>query len=195
MTAVWLASGSPRRRQLLEAAGLQVDVRPADVDESWDRADTPVEHAVRLARRKAATGPADRIVVAADTVVHLGAGDAARIFDRSADRAEARAHLLAIEGRWHDVTTGVCVRRGDDERAFPVTTRVRMRALQLAEIERYLATGEADDKAGAYGIQGAGGGLVAELQGSYTNVVGLPVEETLAAIAELAGRTFTGSMG
>ncbi|MEZ4239127.1 MAG: Maf family protein [Myxococcota bacterium] len=107
-------------------------------------------------------------------------GDA--IFDKPVDRAQAAAHLRGLAGGWHQVTTGVCVRRAGGERLFTVTTEVRLRALGEAEIARYLATGEADDKAGAYGIQGLGGALVAELRGSYTNVVGLPLEETLAAM-------------
>lgn len=180
MSAIWLASGSPRRRMLLEQAGLTVEVRPSHVDESREPGTDPVAHALQLARRKA-IGPADRVVVAADTVVHLGD----RIFDRSADRAEAAAYLRALSGAWHRVTTGVCVKLGADEDAFTVSTRVRFRILSDAEIARYLATGEADDKAGAYGIQGHGGALVAEVRGSYTNVVGLPLEETLAALARL----------
>ena len=92
----------------------------------------------------------------------------------------------ALAGGWHAVTTGVCVRRGDQHHVFHVTTEVRFRALSDAEIASYLETGEADDKAGAYGIQGRGGAFVAELRGSWTNVMGLPVEETLAAIRAVA---------
>lgn len=179
MRPIWLASGSPRRRDLLTWAGVAVEVRPSDVDESRDPGHDPVTHARHLAAAKAAVAPADRIVVAADTVVHLGD----RIFDKPTDRAIARAHLRALSGAWHAVTTGVCVALGEATQVLAVTTEVRFRALASAEIEAYLATGEADDKAGAYGIQARGATFVAEVRGSWTNVVGLPVEETLAALA------------
>lgn len=184
MTALWLASGSPRRRQLLTWAGFEVEAHPPDVDEGRDPADDPVTHAVRLASRKAAVGPDDRLVVAADTVVHLDD----RLFEKPVDRDEARAHLRALSGGEHAVTTGVCVRRGAEQVAFPVTTRVRFRILTDTEIDAYLATGEADDKAGAYGIQGRGGVFVAEVAGCWTNVMGLPMEATLAALSALGAR-------
>ena len=175
---IWLASGSPRRRALLEWAGFSLRVRPAHIDESRDPAHAPEEHARHLARGKAATAPEDVLVVAADTVVHLGD----RIFDKPADRDEARAHLQGLSGRWHRVTTGVCVRRGPDAAVFSVTSEVRFRELASDEIDAYVASGEGDDKAGAYGIQGRGGSLVGEVRGSWTNVMGLPMEETLDAL-------------
>lgn len=174
---VVLASASPRRRQLLQAAGIQIEVRPSNVDETRDPAVDPVSHALGLARRKAAVQDAGW-VVAADTVVHVDD----RMFDKPTSRDEAAAHLRALSGGWHAVTTGVCVRRPDGEEAFTVTTRIRFRTLSEAEVLAYVASGEADDKAGAYAIQGLGGALVAEIRGSYTNVVGLPLEETLKAL-------------
>jgi septum formation protein len=177
---VVLASASPRRRALLAAAGVEVEVRPADLDETHDPAVHPVDHALDLARRKAAAAAdPDGIVLAADTVVHRDGV----LFDKPRSRDDARRHLEVLSGGWHVVTTGVCVVRGADRHELAVHTEVRFRALAADEIERYLATGEADDKAGAYGIQGHGGALVAELRGSYTNVVGLPLEEVLAALA------------
>lgn len=184
MGAIVLASASPRRRALLEGAGFVVMVRAPHVDESRDPTLGAVAWARSLAVRKARTGPPDKVIVAADTVVHVG--DA--VFDKPADRAEAVAHLRALADQWHSVTTGVCVRKGDDEQTFHATTAVRFRALPDAEIAAYVATGEADDKAGAYGIQGRAGAFVAELRGSYTNVVGLPLE---AVITALAGRGVT----
>lgn len=93
---------------------------------------------------------------------------------------------MALSGRVHEVTTGVCVTPARAlAEAFTVTTTVRFRRLSEAEIDAYLATGEADDKAGAYGIQGLGGAFVAELHGSWTNVMGLPLESCLAALAKL----------
>lgn len=175
---LWLASRSPRRRDLLRWAGLAVDAEPSHADETRSSGDTPVDHARRLAARKAATAPHDRVVVAADSVVHKG--DA--IFEIPIDREQARAHLRTLSGDWHLVTTGVCVRHGERSEVFSVTTRVRFRSLTPQEIDDYLATGEGDDKAGAYGIQGRAGGFVAEVVGSWTNVMGLPVEETLAAL-------------
>lgn len=181
MSRVWLASGSPRRRALLEWVGFAVDVRPPDVDESHEPGLDPVAHARRLAERKAATAPDTVVALAADTVVHRDG----RIFDKPRDRDEARAHLHALSGGWHHVVTGVAVRRGDFVRSFTVSTDLRFRHLADAEIEAYLATGEADDKAGAYAIQGRGGTFVAEVHGSWTNVMGLPVEEVMAALADL----------
>ena len=175
---VWLSSGSPRRRELLEWAGLQVDVRPSDVDEAWIPGEHPADAAERLAIAKC-SGPPDRIVVAADTVVHLDTEP----FGKPVDRADAARLLARLSDRWHQVTTGVAVAREARLRSFRVTTRVRMRRLDAATVERYIATGEPMDKAGAYGIQGIGGALVAEVEGSWTNVMGLPLEQTLALLA------------
>ena len=179
MKEFWLASGSPRRRELLHALGYVFEARPTGIDESRRPDDDPVAHARRLAVDKAGAAPAvDQVVLAADTVVHAGEV----IFDKPRSRDEARAHLVALSGGWHDVTTGVCVRDGESIDAFTVSTRVRLRALLDSEIERYLATGDADDKAGAYGIQSGGGVFVAEVVGSWTNVVGLPLEPTIEAL-------------
>ncbi len=188
---IWLASGSPRRRDLLELAGYMLDVRPANIDETRDPGDDPVAHARRLAVAKAASAPADRLVVAADTVVHLGD----RIFEKPGSVDEAIAHLSALSGRWHQVTTGVAVRRGIRQQAFTSTTRVRFRELTPGEIARYARSGEGDDKAGAYGIQGTGGFLVAEVQGSWTNVVGLPLEPTIAALRALGDASLEADRG
>lgn len=181
-TPLWLASGSPRRRELLTWSGWTVDIHPPNVDERRDPAHDPVRHAEHLARRKVATAPAERLAVAADTVVHIDD----RIFEKPLDRDEARQHLATLSGRWHWVTTGVGVSRAGTTRIFSVSTRVRFRVLGQDEITRYLATGEADDKAGAYGIQGIGGALVEAVEGSWTNVMGLPLAETLAVLEELS---------
>lgn len=180
---IWLASASPRRRQLLEWVGLAVEVHPADVDESLRAGEAPVEFALRLADAKA-MGPTERTVLAADTVVHLDG----RVLDKPRSREEAVSHLRALSGRWHEVTTGVCVRRGEHDLVWHVTTRVRFRELGDREVAEYVQTGEADDKAGAYGIQGRAGAFVAELAGSWTNVMGLPVESVLPVLAQVEGR-------
>lgn len=179
---ILLASASPRRRQLLEWAGITVDVAPADIDESAAPGEDPVTRALRLARTKAATAPSDRLVVAADTMVHLDGA----AYDKPLRDPICLAHLEALRDRWHAVTTAVCVRSGSDRVLFEVTTDVRMRAYDDAEIARYIASGEPHDKAGAYAIQGLGGALVAEVRGSWTNVMGLPVDETLRALRGLA---------
>lgn len=177
---VWLASGSPRRRDLLQWAGIAVEVHPTDANEDRRPGVPPVDHARELAVRKAraADAPMGRVVLAADTVVHRGD----RIFEKPTDAADARAMLALLSGASHEVTTGVCIRRDTTEEVFHQTTHVRFRGLTAAEVHAYVATGEADDKAGAYGIQGRAGSFVATLEGDYTNVVGLPLEATLHAL-------------
>jgi len=179
--ALWLASGSPRRLRLLEWCGLSVEVHPPEVDEALQPGDDPVTYAARLAVDKVGTAPAAVLALAADTVVHREG----RVFDKPVDREHARSHLQELAGGWHRVTTAVAARRGEVVRTVAVTSEVRFRTLSDAEIADYLASGEADDKAGAYGIQGRGGSLVAEVRGSWTNVMGLPLEETLDLLEEL----------
>lgn len=183
MMPLWLASGSPRRRDLLQWAGIVLEVHPTHADESRRPGVEPIAHARELAERKAAaaTAPHGRVVLAADTVVHRG--DA--IFEKPVDAADAVAMLQSLSGDTHAVTTGVCVRTEDASHTFHRTTHVRFRVLSTHEIRAYVATGEADDKAGAYGIQGRAGSFVAGLEGDYTNVVGLPLEATLQALARV----------
>jgi len=179
-SVVWLASGSPRRRDLLTWAGVTVQVRPTHAPEDQRPGTSPVDHALDLARRKAeaSDAPADRIVLAADTVVHRDG----TVFDKPVDHADAVRLLTSLSGGWHAVTTAVSVGRAASHHRFAVTTRVRFRTLTPTEIRAYVATGDADDKAGAYGIQGRAGSFVAQLDGDYTNVVGLPLERTLTAL-------------
>lgn len=181
---LWLASGSPRRRDLLTWAGLDLEVRPTHVSEHRTPGVAPADHAEELAVRKAmaADAPPDRLVLGSDTVVHRGD----TLYEKPENAADAVRMLTELADGWHEVTSGVCLRRGDRVRSWRVTTRVRFRALEPAEIEAYVATGEADDKAGAYGIQGRAGSFVAQLEGDYTNVVGLPLESTLQALREAA---------
>ena len=142
---ICLASGSPRRRMLLESAGFQLTVRAPNVDESRRPEETPEDTALRLAHDKAHHAGTSHVVLGADTIVHLDG----QIFDKPTDRDMARSHLMALSGRWHMVTTGVCIRQDQRFEHLCVTTRVRFRHLSSKEIERYLVTGEADDKAGA----------------------------------------------
>lgn len=170
---VVLASGSPRRRELLRRLGIEPTVRPADVDETPRPGEHPRALAVRLARAKATAGDHGRaLVVAADTVVAVDA----TVLGKPADVDDARRMLELLSGREHLVVTGVAVRRDGRIEAGVATTRVRFRPLAAAEVDWYLATGEPADKAGGYGLQGAGAALVAGIQGSPTNVIGLPLE-------------------
>ena len=173
-----LASASPRRAQLLARLGLDPEIRPADIDERAGPDEEPRLLVRRLAAAKAAhvAGPDEHeVILAADTVVVREE----RILGKPRDRAEAAAMLRALSGASHEVVTGVAVRRGPRARERTVVTSVTFRELTEAEIAWYLATGEPDDKAGAYGLQGAGAVLVSRIEGSDTNVIGLPLAETV----------------
>jgi len=184
-----LASQSPRRRELLASVGLEVAVRPAHADESVRPGEAPEAYVRRVARDKAegvAAAPGE-LVLAADTAVVLDGA----ILGKPADDGEARRMLRALSGRTHVVLTGVHARALPAAGVPPregselVCTAVRFRPLAPAEIDWYVATGEPADKAGAYAVQGIGGALVAGVAGSVTNVVGLPLAETLALLARL----------
>jgi septum formation protein len=175
---ILLASQSPRRKTLLENAGVSFNVHSTDIDESVRRGEHPRAFVKRLANEKAEAAPACDCVIAADTTVALGT----KILNKPTDSADAVRMLRALSGRIHEVHTGVCVKRGKRSKSFVVTTQVKFRKLSRKDVERYVATGECFDKAGAYAIQGIGAGLVDWLRGSYTNVIGLPVDETLAAL-------------
>ena len=171
-----LASGSPRRRQLLEQVGLRgFVVRASDVDESVRPGLTPAEMVEELSARKAAAGvreaPKDGLVLAADTVVALEGA----VLGKPASPEEAARMLAALSGRTHQVYTGLTLAGPRAVRTEHEVTAVTFRALSGAEIAAYVATGEPMDKAGAYGIQGLGALLVQRLEGDYFNVMGLPL--------------------
>jgi septum formation protein len=176
-----LASSSPRRRELLEALGLDFAVTPVDVDETRLTGESPRAMVLRLAAAKAAAVEAaeDRIVIGADTAVVLED----EVFGKPADRADALSMLARLSGRTHRVFTGVCVRRGGQAWTGASDTEVRMRVIAAGDAERYWQTGEPDGKAGAYAIQGRGGVFVESIAGSYSGVVGLPVFETAELLA------------
>ena len=178
---VVLASRSPRRRELLLAAGLHGEGHPPDVDEAAAPGEPPAAMVLRLAIEKAATVETGEVVVAADTAVVLD-GEA---LGKPRDVEDAALMLARLSGRAHEVLTGFCVRLGRERLAAVVKTEVSFRPLSQAEIFGYVSSGEPLDKAGAYGIQGLGGALVDRVEGSYTNVVGLPLAEVLAAIREV----------
>jgi septum formation protein len=179
---VVLASGSPRRLELLRRLGLDPEVRVAAVDETPLTGETPAETVARLARAKAhAVEAGDALVVAADTEVVLDD----TVLGKPADPAEATAMLRSLSGRTHVVLTGVHVLAGDRESAAVEETLVCFRVLSDEEIAAYVATGEPDDKAGGYGIQGAGGMFVERIEGSDTNVIGLPLATVVRLAAEV----------
>ena len=178
-----LASQSPRRIELMREAGYRVSVEPADIDETPQPGEHPLALVERLARAKAAAvamhAAADEPVIAADTIVTIG-GD---ILGKPHDAADAHRMLRLLSGRTHQVATGVCIACGGKPNdpaveSFVTVTDVSFYPLSDEEIDRYVATGEPMDKAGAYGIQGAGGRmLVRGIRGDYYNVVGLPIAE------------------
>jgi septum formation protein len=187
-----LASGSPRRRELLTLLALPFEVVATDVDESPLPGELPVDLVHRLAIDKVEAVEAvdvidiadvsdhDVVVLAADTTVEV----AGEILGKPADADDARRMLRSLSARTHLVHTAVAVRRDGRTVHDVVTTSVTMTSMTDAAIEWYLATGEPMDKAGAYAIQGAGGVFVAEIEGSASNVVGLP----LATVVELLAR-------
>lgn len=184
VTRIVLASASPRRQQLLAALGWELEVVHPEVDEAALPAESPVALVMRLARSKAravARARPGQIVVGADTTVVLD-GEA---LAKPAHAAEARQMLSSLQGRTHHVLTGYCVIRDGTERSDVVRTAVTFRPLTDREIESYVALGESLDKAGAYGIQGHGGALVDRVEGSYPNVVGLPVAEVMRTVHDI----------
>lgn len=181
-----LASTSPRRRDFFRDLGLDCTLRAADVDETPRPGELPEPFVLRLAEAKAravADLEPTSWVVAADTVVDV-AGD---ILGKPVDEAEAMAMLRRLNGQWHEVWTGFCIGRAQDNvwdlRA--VKTAVKFAAFSDEVLAAYLATGEPLDKAGAYGIQGRGGFLVERIDGSWSNVVGLPLAEVVAELLRL----------
>ena len=188
-TKLVLASASPRRRELLARLGIHPQVRPADVDETAIPGEDPAELVLRLARAKATVSARlgeteeggdtrGEVVLAADTIVALH-GTA---LGKPRDTDDAAAMLRKLSGHTHQVMTGIAVRRGDRELTDLVTTEVTFRELSEREVAWYLATGEPADKAGAYALQGAGAVLVDRVNGSDTNVIGLPLAETVVLL-------------
>jgi septum formation protein len=180
-----LASASPRRAELLRASGISFTVRVADVIETRRPDESPADYALRLAREKAeAVAQGDELVLGADTIVVLGS----EIAGKPRDAADAARMLRALSGRWHEVLTGVCLLRGRQARSALARTRVKFAPLSEEEIRWYVASGEPFDKAGAYAIQGYASLFVERIEGSYSNVVGLPVQMVYQLARELGVR-------
>lgn len=178
-----LASGSPRRRELLEQLGLTFTIAVPDIDESTRSGEAPAPYVHRLAIEKAHAVSAadDQLVIAADTTVDLGG----RILGKPADRAEAMAMLRDLSARTHRVHTGVALRLGERTVSEVTTSLVTFVPLDAATIEWYLATGEPFDKAGGYAVQGAGAVLVQRVRGSVSSIIGLPLHTVHRLAGEL----------
>ena len=191
-----LASASPRRSELLRSVGLQFDIVPADIDEATLPGEAPSDYVARLSNEKARV-VAERvgggvIVIAADTTVDVDG----RILEKPVDDPDARRMLRLLSGRTHLVHTGVTTLSfgvGSGKTGLPVSVVVEtvVRFVELSEraIDWYVATGEHAGKAGAYGIQGTAGAFVERIDGSVTNVIGLPLAETVALLAATVSST------
>ena len=176
MANIVLASGSPRRRELLERMGLEAfDVRVPDTEETCPGGLTPRQTVEHISREKSDAAALlcapEEVVITADTMVFL---DGARL-GKPRDALHALEMLTALQGRRHTVCTGVTVRRGDRVLTESEETRVFFRAASESELRAYIRTGEPMDKAGAYGVQGKGALLVERIDGDFFNVMGLPV--------------------
>ena len=180
-----LASASPRRADLLRAAGYPFVVRPTGVDESILPGETAYAHVCRLADAKAAAAASapGEVVLGADTVVVVDG----LILGKPADDAEAAAMLRRISGRSHVVLTGVTLRLGPRTRSAVARTVVHFTHLAEEDLAWYVASGEPRDKAGAYGVQGLASRFVERIEGSYANVVGLPVALVARLLRDLMG--------
>jgi septum formation protein len=186
VTSLVLASSSPRRQELLGSVGLEFTVVPADVDETRRPDEKPVDYVERVARDKAMAVVAklgigaagDVVVLAADTTVDID-GD---VLGKPRDDEDARRMLRLLSGRTHQVHTAVVAWRISDLEQATVATDVTFVDIDDDTLDWYLATGEYRGKAGAYGMQGAAGALVERVDGSPTNVIGLPLAETVALL-------------
>jgi septum formation protein len=198
--SIYLASRSPRRRELLGHIGVKFHLllfrnRPGaapDIDEAPQPGEDPRDYVMRLARAKAAVGWKRMLernlpqapVLAADTTVAL----AGRIFGKPQDRADAERMLAELSGKRHEVLTAVALQFDDEVETALSVSDVQFRELAEDEIRAYVATGESDDKAGAYAIQGRAALFVAEIRGSQSGIVGLPLYETAQLLQKVGGR-------
>ena len=184
---VILASGSPRRRQLLELIGIEHEVSPANIPEQMRPRETPRRYAERLAREKAsavAIRNPETLTIAADTIVVVNR----KVLEKPLDDDDARRMLSMLSGREHTVITAVAVARGRKLRSAIEEVKVKFRRLRDDEIDAYIATGEPMDKAGAYGIQGYGATIVECVDGDYFAVMGLPLARVVMLMRDLGVR-------
>jgi septum formation protein len=178
---VYLASRSPRRVELLKQIGIHCEILPADIDETPLINERPTDYVIRLARQKAEAGLQNTLVsakplpvIAADTTVELDG----IVLGKPENNAEAKRMLQALSGRTHQVHTAVALAWQGEIEVILSSTHVEMMVLSEAQIDAYIHSGEPQDKAGSYGIQGLAGAWVKHIEGSYTGVMGLPVYET-----------------
>jgi septum formation protein len=178
-----LASRSPRRKEILERAGIPHLVRATDVDEAVRAGEDAAQYVRRLARAKAeaVVNGSGEFVLGADTVVVVDG----EILGKPVDREDALRMLRRLSGREHEVVTGICLLAGDRVAEDAESTRVRFRELSEEEIAEYVASGEPMDKAGAYAIQGLASKFIDRVEGCYFNVVGLPVSKVYAHLRAL----------
>lgn len=182
-----LASSSPRRQELLQRLDLDFEIISPEIDESCLEGETANQYVARLAQEKAQAvleKRPDAIVIAADTTVCIDN----EIIGKPANKQQAFDIWQKLSGRWHEVMTGVCVAGNSQSLTTVVTTKVEFQSLMLEEMEEYWETGEPIGKAGAYAIQGIASQYIPQLQGSYTNVVGLPLYETVQLLRKVAER-------
>ncbi len=183
-SSIYLASQSPRRRELLEQIGIAYDVISVAVDECRAKGESPSDYVQRLSKDKAEAGAAihrDRSVLGADTIVVLNEA----VLEKPVSEQDAVDMLLRLSGTTHQVMTAVSIVGQHDTYSCLSTTSVRFRAIAKEEAQAYWQTGEPKDKAGGYGIQGLASVFVEQIQGSYSGVVGLPLFETAALLSEL----------
>ena len=182
---IYLASRSPRRVELLKQIGILCVTLPADIDETQNLNESPIDYVMRLARQKAeacaqALNSEQRLsqIIAADTTVVLDG----QVLGKPEDDNDARQILTRLSGRVHQVHTAVALAFNNQIEVVLSTTVVEMMDLSVAQIETYSASGDHRDKAGSYGIQGAAGAWIKRIEGSYTGVMGLPLYETAALL-------------
>jgi len=184
MTRLVLASASPRRAALLREAGWAFEVAPVDLDETLRPGETAQAYVERLAQAKAAAAASkdpEAVVLGADTTVVVQG----QVLGKPLDNADAARMLRLLSGRTHDVLTGICLRKGLRSLVHVESSRVRIAALSDAEIEWYIGTGEPFDKAGGYAVQGLASRFIEAVDGSYSNVVGLPVASVNSLLKQL----------
>lgn len=185
MPPLLLASASPRRRQFLLELGFEFRLVPTHLPEDVRQGEAAEEYVVRIARAKAQAAPGDvpaAVVLAADTAVVVDG----EVLGKPVDEADFRRMMQLLGGRTHEVMSAVAVRKAGETRHRLVRSRVTFRSLGDAEMSWYWATGEPQDKAGGYALQGRGGAFVTSMEGSHSNVIGLPLVETLELL-EAAG--------
>ncbi len=187
-----LASASPRRRELLGLFQVPFVIRVADIDETMDEGLSPFDEVGRVSRAKALAVQREEsdIVIAADTIVVCGG----KVLGKPRSEEEARAMLRLLSGRDHQVMTGCTVVRGNLAETFTEVTDLHFRELSEKEIERYVASGEPMDKAGAYGIQGGAALFCQRMSGDYYNVMGLPVCRLGQLLRQVAPEVMEGSL-